>query len=74
MNDSRYLRLLACLDDARGCYEAAEPAQARALADELPDSDPRVFLLRMAARMAEQHRAGIRELRLKFNALEEEGA
>jgi hypothetical protein len=43
------------------------------LADELPDSDPRVFLLRMAARMAEQHRAGIRELLLKFNALEEKG-
>jgi hypothetical protein len=27
----------------------------------------------MAARMAEQHRAGIRELLLKFNALEEKG-
>jgi len=74
VNDSRYLRLLACLQDAKEQLDAAEPEHVRALADELPETDPRVFLLRMAARMAEQHRAGIRELLLKFNALEEEGA
>ncbi len=74
MNDSRYLRLLACLQDAKEQLDAAEPEHVRALADELPETDPRVFLLRRAARLVANSSDGIEELLRKFAAFEKEGA
>jgi hypothetical protein len=74
MNDSRYRRLTACLDDARTDYVAAEPHEVRRLADELDTSDPRVFLLRMAARMVEQHLQGLNDILSALEAVRDVSA
>lgn len=60
--DSRLKRLLACLDDIRTAAREAETVEVRRLADELPASDAKVFLLRMAARFCDTTLAGANQL------------